>query len=353
MNSRERIKAAVNREKIDCIPVGPYMGNHCAIVTGTKMIDYYTKADKMAHAQIKAWELYGQDIVCVQSDNYYIVEGFGLKAEYHENSTPTVIKPAVENLKDIAKLKLPNPYRDGRMPVYIEAVDRVSQYLGKEAVIRTPGTGPFTMAGHLMGIQQFLIELAKIEHEMDDADEKAIIYLLELCTEILIEFGKAMLKAGSDIVQCGDSLASLDMISPDMYKRFAFPYEKKYFDEISPYAKAKGAFKLLHICGNNTGTMELYAATGADIIEVDHKSDLKLWTDTIGNKVTLIGNLNPTRILLQGSVEEVREASLRCIKDARGHEGGFILGSGCEVPLYAPRENIMEMIKTAREYIIQ
>lgn len=71
-----------------------------------------------------------------------------------------------------------------------------------------------------MGTQQFLIELAKVEHGLYDADEKAVFYLLELCTEALIEFGEAMLSVGADIVQCGDSLASLDMISPAMYKIF-------------------------------------------------------------------------------------------------------------------------------------
>lgn len=352
MNSNERVKRAINRKKTDYIPVGPYMGNHCATITKTKLMDYYTKAVKMADAQMKAWEMYGQDIVCVQSDNYYIVEGFGLKTEYHENSTPTVIEPAVRNTADIAALKVPDPYKDGRMPVYIEAVDRVSRYLGKSVAIRTPGTGPFTMAGHLMGTQQFLMELAKVEHGLDDADEKAICYLLEMCTEALIGFGKAMLYAGADIVQCGDSLASLDMISPDMYKKFAFPFEKKYFDAIRPAAEAKDAYALLHICGNNTKIMEQYASTGADIIEVDYKSDLKVWMEAIGGKVTLIGNLDPTGILLQGSIQDVREASLRCIMDASGYDGGFILGSGCEVPLYAPKENIMEMIRTARDYKI-
>lgn len=351
MNSNERVKYAINHKKTDCIPVGPYMGNHCAALTKTNLIDYYTKAAKMADAQIKAWEIYGQDIVCVQSDNYYIVEGFGLKTEYHENTTPTVIEPAVMNVEDIAGLKVPNPYKDGRMPVYIEAVEIVSRHFKKSVAVRTPGTGPFTMAGHLMGIQQFLMELAKLEHGIEDADEKAIQYLLEACTEALIEFGKAMLAAGADIIQCGDSLASLDMISPDMYEKYALPYEKKYFNALHSAAEANNAYALLHICGNNTKVMEQYASTGADIIEVDYKSDLKVWMEKIGRKVALIGNLDPTRILLQGSAQEVREASLRCMEDA-GHNGGFILGSGCEVPLFAPKENIIEMIKTARTNII-
>lgn len=350
MNSNERVKNAIKRKKTDCIPVGPYMGNHCAAVAGIKLIDYYTKASKMAETQIKAWEIYGQDVVCVQSDNYYIVEGFGLKTNYYENSTPVCIEPPVKDVKDIAGLKVPDPYKDGRMPVYVEAVDIVSKWFKKSVIVRTPGTGPFTMAGHLMGVQEFIMELAKIEHNMEGADEKAIHYLLSLCTEALIKFGKAMLASGADTVQCADSLASLDMISPEMYEKFAFPYEKKYFDEIRSAAREKDAYTLLHICGNNTKVLDKYADTGADIIEVDYKSDLKYWKQKIGDRVTLMGNLDPSAVLLQGSTQKVCEASLRCIEDASGN-GGFILGSGCEVPVQAPKENIMEMIRVARNSV--
>ena len=62
-----------------------------------------------------------------------------------------------------------------------------------------------------------------------------------------------------------------------------------------------------------------------------------------------MGNLNPTEILLRGSVEEVEKASIACI-EAAAQNGGYILGSGCEVPMDAPEENIKAMVRIARQY---
>lgn len=349
MNSYVRISNVVERRKTDVLPVGPYMGNHCAAVAGVKLIDYYTKPEKMAGVQMDAWEIYGQDILCIQSDNYYIAEGFGVKTNFYENSTPTLREPIVKELKDVSRLKLPDPQKDGRMSVYIEAMDIVSSKFKRKVALRSAGTGPFALAGHLMGVQEFLTEIAMLEVSPGESDEKALHYMLEICTEALIEFSKAQLKAGTDIVQCGDSLASLDMISPNIYEKYVFPYEKRYFDTINPLASKHGAYTILHICGDNTKVMELQAKTGTNIIEVDYKADLKRWKEKIGEKVILIGNLDPSRVLLQGTVEDVRVAALQCI-EAAAEGGGFILGSGCEVPIHAPVENIREMIKVAREY---
>ncbi len=87
---------------------------------------------------------------------------------------------------------------------------------------------------------------------------------MDLTTDALIAFAKACLDAGAHIVQAGDSLASLDMISPAMYRTWAWPAEQRFFAEVNPLAKRQGAATLLHICGNMTRVLESMADTGAD-----------------------------------------------------------------------------------------
>jgi uroporphyrinogen decarboxylase len=77
--------------------------------------------------------------------------------------------------------------------------------------------------------------------------------------------------------------------------------------------------------------------------------DLGLAKALVGERVCLMGNLEPSGLLLQGTAETVREKSMQAIEQA-GRGGGFILGSGCEVPPRTPIRNIQAIVETARRH---
>lgn len=348
MNSVERIRRAGRREPVARIPVAPYMGNHGARIAGVPIGQYCQSSRIMAEAQYRAWQIYGQDAVVAQSDNYYIAEGFGVTVQHYEDATPTLLRPAINDLGGVGRLRVPDPHRDGRMPVYLEAIARLLQMTGGEIAVRAPGTGPFSLASHLMGTEQFLVELAMAEREPGGAAECALKSLMHLSTEALIVFAKACLEAGAHLVQAGDSLASPDMISPATYRKWAWPAERRFFDTMNPLAERLGAATILHICGNTTPVLELMADTGAHILELDHKVSLKLAKQVVGSRVCLMGNLDPVELLWRGTPPAVSLAAQQAIADA-GTGAGFILGSGCEVPVAAPMENIKAMIAAANQ----
>ena len=350
MTSRERFLSAARGGQPDPVPVAPYLGNHGARVAGVPIGAYCRSGRLMAEAQYRAWQLYGQDAVVAQSDNYYIAEGFGAEVEHHEDSTPTLKSPAVHAPAEIARLRLPDPATDGRMPVYLEAIRRLASMTRGEVAIRAPGTGPFSLAGHLMGAESFLTELALADRHPGGPSEQALRHLLEMTTEALIRFAAACLEAGADLVQAGDSLASLDMISPAMYRKWAWPAERKFFETVNPLALRRGAATLLHICGNMTFVLEDMAATGAQILELDHKVNLREARERLGPDVCLMGNLDPVECLWRGTPGEVATAARAAIA-AAGTRGAFILGSGCEVPVAAPRDNLVAMVQAARRVV--
>ncbi len=300
----------------------------------------------MAEAQYRAWQIYGHDVLVAQSDNYYIAEGFGVEVEHYDDATPTLKAPALETLRDIEELQVPNPWRDGRMPVYLEAIRRLVDLSRGESAVRAPGTGPFSLASHLIGTEKFLIELAMAGEATGGPGELAIRRLMDLTTDALIAFSKACLEAGAHIVQAGDSLASPDMISPATYRKWAWPAECRFFETINPLAERLGAATLLHICGNTTPVLDLMANTGAQILELDHKVSLKAAKQRVGDRVCLMGNLDPVELLWRGTPASVAAAAEQAIADAVSP--GFILGSGCEVPVATPVENIRAMIAVAR-----
>jgi uroporphyrinogen decarboxylase len=347
VTSLERLRCAARLSEPDVVPVAPYLGNHGARIAGVPIGQYCRSGKLMAEAQYRAWEIYGQDAVVAQSDNYYLAEGFGVEVEHHADGTPTLKRPAIESLDEIARLRVPNPQTDGRMPVYLEAIQLLAERTRGEVAVRAPGTGPFSLASHLLGTERFLLELALASQDPGGPAERALRHLMELTTQALIAFARACLDAGAQIVQAGDSLASLDMISPRMYEEWAFPSEQAFFRDLNRLTKPRGAMTLLHICGNMTRVLERMADTGAHILELDSKVDLAEAKARVGSRVCLMGNLNPVTILLQGTPADVERAAQSAI-DQAGAGGGFILGSGCEVPPAAPEANLRAMIAVAR-----
>jgi uroporphyrinogen decarboxylase len=343
VNSYERFFATMQGKTTDCFPVTPYNGNFSIALAGMEISDCYTGGKALAEAQIRAWEKIRQDVVVAQSDQYYIPEAFGLKTRYRKGALPEVLETPVKSLDEVESLKPIDPYRDGRCYVYIEAVGLLSEYFRKEVPVRAPGAGAFVLAAHLLGIDRFLTEIAAAEIEEDAESIERIFALLEITHEAHYRHCEACIKAGAAIVQCADSLASLNIISPKIYGKYAFPYEKRFFDRINVLKKDYDFYTLLHICGNNTLVAKKLAASGCDILEVDYQIDLAYYKKLAGNKVCLMGNLNPAGALFRGTPGEVEAEAIAALEKA-GNGGRFFLGSGCEVAVHAPPENVLAMV---------
>ena len=68
-----------------------------------------------------------------------------------------------------------------------------------------------------------------------------------------------------------------------------------------------------------------------------------------GDKLILKGNLHTTDVMLDGTPDDVIEASKKAIDDA-AEGGGFILSTGDQCGRDTPFENIHAMVETARTY---
>ena len=328
--------------------VAPYIGNYGAALSEVPISQYNTNGSVMAEAQIKAHSLHNLDVVVAQSDNYYIAEAFGCEINQPLNETPNLTKPALNSFDELDSLPKVDPLTGGRMGVYVEAVRLLKEHYGESAVVRSPGTGPFSLAGHAMGTENFLVELALADMSGDEKQIQKVMDLLEYTSDALILFMKEMLKSGADLVICGDSSASLDLISPAMYERYVFPMEQRVFRAVKPLCREYGAHSLLHICGDTTAILDLMVKTEADIIEIDHKVDIGKAADIVGDRACLMGNLDPTSVLLQGTPVQVKAEAKNVMNKTRGRSP-FILGSGCEVAVKTPLENIRAMITAAEE----
>ena len=89
--------------------------------------------------------------------------------------------------------------------------------------------------------------------------------------------------------------------------------------------------------------------TGADALELDYKTDVRLAHDLMKDSTVFIGNLDPSSIVALGTPALVEAKSRELIglfDDARR----FILNAGCAIPATAPEANIRAMVQASRSW---
>ena len=145
------------------------------------------------------------------------------------------------------------------------------------------------------------------------------------------------------MVSNGDSAAGPSVVSPRIYERFAQPYERR----VVTAAHQQGLPYALHICGKTEPILSGMLATGADALELDHKTNPLTARDFLHGRAVFIGNPDPTGVLALGTPRDVEEKTLELV--ASFPETGLILNAGCAMPATTPPENIRAMIRVARE----
>jgi uroporphyrinogen-III decarboxylase len=109
-----------------------------------------------------------------------------------------------------------------------------------------------------------------------------------------------------------------------------------------------GVPSVLHICGKATRMLESMARSGCDCFEADWQVDLSEAKATIGDRMSIKGNLHTTA-LVHDQPQQVFEAARDAIQKAKGG-GGFILSSGCALGRDTPPANVDAMVRAAREF---
>jgi len=323
MTSKERIYATLAGESVDHVAVTPIFMAWSANFIGQTYRDYYLDGDVLVDAQLAVTKAFGIDQISAISDPWREAAAYGMEFEYPEEG---VGKPSGILLKgedDLAKLKGLNLCKGERTKQRIESVRRMAKEVGRTHSVLGWVEGPFAEYADLRGVEAAMFDVIDKPAFFKKAAEAII--------DSQIKFALAQVKAGADMIGVGDAAASL--ISPDAYRQFVLPGEKKLFDAIHE----AGAAVKLHICGNVSNHVVFMAESGADIIDLDWMVPLGQTRELVGPDVTLCGNFDPCAVLLQGTPEEVAEAARACIK-AGGEK--FILMPGCEVPPATPEENI-------------
>lgn len=336
MNSLERFEAAIGFREVDRMPTDLHNFAICANRSGQSFDKFILDPEAMADMHIAQRNEFGHDVLLIENGTASLAQALGCEVIMRRDDPPVVHKALLSAIDELDKLIVSDRLLDGPLiSANLKTIRILKMRLGDDAVIMGRGDqGPFSLASQLAGMMELLSNMAD-EDYTEDIDD-----LLELSTQAGIICCSAMLDAGAHCTSIGDSTAGPDVISPAMYDRFALPYERKLISAIHE----KGGKIALHICGNATRVIPSMIATGADILEIDQKTDLKAVWPLIRGKTAILGQISPLH-LMNGTPEEIRSETEEMLETVGGRSAtGVILGPGCALGATTPFENVHAML---------
>lgn len=339
MNGYQRIKAALKGEKTDTTPIMLHNFMMAAKEYGVTMAQFRNDPKVIADAFIASVEKYNFDGILVDIDTVTLAGAVGVPVDFPVNEPARVHLGCLDDMNQVKDLKSSKIENYKYIQIWLEAVRLLKEHFKDEVFVRgNCDQAPFSLASMIRGAQNWMLDLMM-------AEESLIAELLDYCTEATGHFVRLMAQTGCDMLSNGDSPAGPEMISPEMYEKFALPYEKK----IVEVAHAIGLPYALHICGNTETILDKMLQTGADAFELDYKTDVRKVFEEYADKATLIGNIDPSGVLALGSVDEVKRKTFELLNIYSGSDR-FILNAGCAIPPNTPPENLEAMIDVAREF---
>lgn len=327
----ERFKRRLSGEPVDRTPNFDIMMTFAAHYIGKPLSRYYQDYRILAEANLVVQEDFDLDIVQVISDPYREAADFGLEVEFPDDDLPVARTPLLVEPGGLLDLTSPDPANGQRMSDRLEAIRYLRERVGGSVPIMGWVEGALAEAADLRGV----LDLMKDLYLRPDWVEE----LLEHVVRVEIDFARAQVEAGADIIGLGDAVAS--QISPQMYRHFVLPYEQRIFSAVHEM----GAVTRLHICGDTTHILAEMVASDADIIDIDWMVDIRQAVEIFSDRAGLCGNFDPVAVMLQGTPGDVTKSVVDCQANGGPH---YFSAAGCEIPDKTPVENLLAQREALR-----
>ena len=339
MTPRERVLAAMRKEKVDRPPVAVF--TQSATIGQMEALNVFWPE---AHSNPKAMAKLGAgqaDVLGFEA----VRAPFCLTAEAEwlgctvdpgkQDRTPMIKKhpfkfdPMVGEY-DEPKLMSPEEFlKGGRPKAVLEGIKLLKESRGKDYVVVAGNTGPFTLAGHMVSTENLVFGILMAPEEV----EKWMKAVNPICKA----YTQALSDAGADVIQMSEPSASTDLLSPDMFDEFAGKYLS------TSLAAVKDAFSVLHICGNTEPILDNMVNTKVSGLSIEEKVDPKVGVKKVAKRAFLVGNVGVVHPLLQGTPEECFQHG-RIVRDA----GFDVVSPGCGLSALIKNDNLKALVKAIK-----
>ena len=344
MDSRKRLEYFLKGKVVDRIGLYPFLLGFSAKNVGYSISTIYNNPEKSFEAQIKTIEQYGFELWPTFGYASYGAWEFGGSVKMPEGQyeqAPSVTNYPVKSVEDVYDLKLPDPRISGSIPLAME-------FAHLQSKINIPITpifgGNFTMAGNICSptnLCRWMMKKPELVH-----------HIMKVTTHHIIESVKYWVdKFGAEqvIPQFWEPLAANNVISPKQFRDFVFVYLKESSNEILKMG-VKHIF--YHICGEHNLNLQYWAQIpmgDPGICSIGKEVDIDTAIKYLGKNCIIIGNID-TKIIKNGTSEELYDVCKATIIKGKKAPRGFMLSSACETPPESPPYNVYIMQKAVNEY---
>jgi [methyl-Co(III) methanol-specific corrinoid protein]:coenzyme M methyltransferase len=295
--------------------------------TGVFFPDAHVDAEKMALLAGAGHTELGFDNVAPLFSVWHESAALGCKVDWgHKALMPNCRHHLLKSVQESVKVPADLLSRPG-CAVPLKAISILRKRFGNEVSITGKVFGPWTLAYHVYGVEDFLMATL-LE---PDAVKKAMKALVE----VTVQFGQAQADAGADTLTVADH-CTRDLCSPDAYRDFLI--------EIHREIKSRLPVPLiLHICGDTSDRIPYIRETGIDCFHFDSKVPAARARELAGPDLKLMGGTSNLTVIQKGTAEEIE----RDVADKLANRID-VLGPECAVPLNAPYQNLKCFAETVK-----
>jgi [methyl-Co(III) methanol-specific corrinoid protein]:coenzyme M methyltransferase len=347
LTSYERVCRALNKEEVDRIPVGSPC--QCGLLDNMKATncfwpDAHKDAKKMAILGAACHELQGLETVRVPFCITVAAEacGTGIKWPTRPDVQPMALDFVCKAPSDLDKLKVPDPERDGRMPVVMEALEILNKKYGKSVAIFGEHEGPYTLASVLRGLEHLAMD--QVQHK-DFVDG-----LMKFSSDVLKTYVTKQIEHGATAIFQTDGVASGDVMGPKQYGTQVSAYNKELMKYFS--TRLNGAPFVFHVCGKSGDLAPLIADCMAQYLpnpvatSFETVVPIPLVKKAIGDrKIAVYGEINVNQELLFGPVEAIEQQVKLHIE-----QGSDMIGPCCGMGSRTPAAHVKAMVEATHKY---
>ncbi|KEI99430.1 methylcobamide:CoM methyltransferase [Clostridium botulinum A2B3 87] len=338
MTPKERIVAFSKGEEIDRIICVPDMGVTMAPFIGVTARDYYHSAQLMADLEIALFKRLRHDGVSISTSLRGVAEAMGSKVGYPEYGISYLIEPAINSIDEIESLKVVDPLKDSNLPTLLEAIKLTRDVLIDEVDVGAAMSGPFSVAASVVGTENLLKWMIKYP--------KKVHTLMDIVAESNNRYIEEVAKLGVSI-GFADPVSSTSLISPKQFREFSLPALRKNINKIK---EKTGGAPGIHICGKSKELWEDVVNAGISNFSIDNAEDLEEAKNIMGDRVVITGNVPPVDVVYRGNKEAIFKSVKECIKKGHDSKKGYILSTGCQIPMHTPIENIEMFMEAGKTY---
>lgn len=344
---KQRTLCAFQHQKADRLPVFDIINKPDMYLDYLHEDNYESKGRLV----VRLAKLLGMDAVTVHSKPYTCLippraefdsentftDRFGIKSRVTDTSWPLgmAIAPMEadeELLERIRSAKV----TDEDVRQIKEGVEEA----GDEIAVFGSLRGTFGFLFIALGLENLSMAIYEEPELLQEIIKAADAFWTELGLR-LIDAGCTALYLANDLGMNGRTL-----ISPNQLREFFFPSMAK---QIETWHKAGGRV-LLHSCGNVDAVAEDLADMGIDAlnnIQVRSGMNLASIKQRIGDRVTLVGNVDATGIMCQPD-KSLISAAIQEVIDTAGQDGALILATDHSFHEGIPTENVIYFLEEAR-----